>query len=391
VRQRLRRLLPALFPALWACSVSLTALGATPALPDSLPKVSVKGSPVVVFDWQREHCEEWDVPDAPTRAFRTADGGVTVFASNSNNRPFVGSSLLKVRHTCHSVLTSHENPDPSAYSGLQFLTAFWTDDGMTIRALIHNEYHADHFANACQFSNSMQCWYTTVIAASSTDGGQTFATATPPTIVAAPAFKQESTQGRHRGFFNPTNILYHDGYYYMASDTTGGSQQKAGLCMFRTANVADPTSWRGYDGKDYTSQALDPYRADTSASVPCQPVAGPGTAGSIVWSPARKLFLTVYQHVDQSHPNGEIAYSWSTDLQHWSPPRTLFDQPGMPSQNCADKLRYDYPSVLDPAAPGRNFDTVGSHPVLFLTRFHVSAHCDLPPDRDLVRMQLTIN
>jgi hypothetical protein len=356
-----------------------------------LPTISVKGSPVEVYGWQREHCEEWDVPDAPVRAFRTGDGGVTAFASNANNRLFIGSSLLEIRHSCRSSLTSHENADPSVYSGLRFLTAFWTDDGVNVQALIHNEYHADRFPNACKSTISMQCWYTTIVAGASSDGGQTFTTSTPPTVVAAVPFRQEFEQGRHRGFFNPSNIFYHDGYYYMATDTTGGAGQRAGLCLFRTATVADPASWRGYDGKSYTSRAIDPYRSDAGQYVPCQPVAGPGTAGSIVWSASEQLFLMVHQWVDEKHPDGEIAYSWSDDLLHWSKPQSLLDRPIISSHSCADRERYDYPSVLDPRAEGRNFDTIGRNPVLFLTRFHVGAHCDLPPDRDLIRLQLAIN
>lgn len=383
----LRLLLPAF--SVWLVGVSAPSAASVPQ--GGFPTVSVKGSAVVVFDWQREHCEEWDVPDAPLRAFRTADGGVTAFASNANNRPFIGSSLLKVRHTCHSALTSHENPDPSAYSGLRFLTAFWTHDGVNVRALIHNEYHADRFPNACKSKISMQCWYTTVIAGTSSDGGRTFTTSTPSTVVAAVPFRQDFEQGRHRGFFNPSNIFYHDGYYYMATDTTGGPGQKAGLCLFRTATVGDPTSWRGYDGKSYMSRAIDPYRGDVGQYVPCKPVDGPGTAGSIVWSTSAQMFLMVHQWVDAKHPDGEIAYSWSQDLLQWSKPQSLLDLPIISSHNCADRERYDYPSVLDPGARGRNFDTIGGNPVLFLTRFHVGAHCDMPPDRDLVRLQLTIN
>jgi hypothetical protein len=369
----------------------LCVLATPPQAPLAVVAPAAGAEPIVVFDWGKERCEEWDVPDAPLRAFRDAQGGITADASNSNNRIFSGSSLSDIHHSCHSALTSHEDPDPGAYSGLRFITALWTDDGVVVNALIHNEYHADHFPKACLFKSSMKCWYTTIIGATSTDGGQTFKTATPPVVVAAAPFRQDFQQGRHRGFFNPTNIIHHGGFYYMATDTTGGAGQKAGLCLFRTSTVADPTSWRGYDGSAFTSRAIDPYSSDTNGYVPCEPVHGPGTAGSISWSSTRKLFMMVSQWVDKAHADGEIAYSWSSDLIDWSPPQTLLAEPAMSSQNCSNRFRYGYPSVLDPASPGRNFDEIGAHPVLFLTRFRVGADCGLPPSRDLIRLQLQIN
>jgi hypothetical protein len=364
-----------------------------PAQPEGqfpIVRVRTGDSGFVVYDWSQEHCEEWDVPDAPLRAFRNAHGDVVAFASDINNRRFIGSALLNIRHTCHSVLTSHENADPSVYSGFAYVTAVWTDDGEKVNALIHNEYHAEHFPNACIFKDSMKCWFTTILAASSTDGGQTFSETSPPTVVASAPFPQDFQQGRHRGFFNPSNIIFHQGFYYMLVNTTGGIGQKPGLCLFRTATVSDATSWRAYDGVDYKSVAIDPYRADTNDYVPCQPVAGPGTVGSISWNAASGLFLIVYQWVDKIRPDGVTAYSWSKDLINWSAAQTLFAEPNMSSHNCSDKFRYGYPSVLDPQAVGRNFDTVGEHPMLFLTRFHVGTNCDLPPNRDLTRFQLDI-
>ena len=59
-------------------------------------------------------------------------------------------------------------------------------------------------------------------------------TAAPPVVVAAAPFRQDFEQGRHRGFFNPSNILHAGGYWYMMTNTTGGAGQAQGLCLFRT-------------------------------------------------------------------------------------------------------------------------------------------------------------
>ena len=360
--------------------------------PATLPVVEVHGGEATgatVYDWSQEHCEDWDTPDAPLRAFRDAQGGVVAYASDSASRLFRGKSLLTLHHGCHSAFVSRKNPDPSAYADLGYVTATWTDDGKLIEALIHEEYHAEQFPGACRFKDSMPCWYTTIVAARSIDGGVQFRTAGPPVLVASAAFRQNVEQGRHRGFFNPSNIVFHDGFYYMATDTTGGLGQRPGLCLFRTRTVHDPASWRGFDGRGFYSKALDPYRGDSRGYVPCEPVAGPGTVGSISWYPAGRLFLIVFQSMESTRPDGYTAYSWSADLIHWSPPAMLFDHPDMSSHGCAERFRFGYPSIADPAAPGRNFDTIGAHPSLFLTRFHV-AGCNLIADRDLVRFQLDV-
>jgi hypothetical protein len=384
----LNRLRNPVFAAIACVGLAMARVSASAS---SLPVVSIRGEDTgaIVYDYAREHCAVWDTPDAPLRAFRDAHGGVVAFVSDSMSRRFHGTTLLDIHHSCHSSLTSQPNPDPSAYAGSDYVTATWTADGTTVMALLHEEYHAEQFPGACRYTESMQCWYNTILAARSLDGGLTFVTTRPPTLVAAAAFRQDVEQGRHRGFFNPSNILFHDGFYYMMTGTTGGGPQKDGLCLFRTATIDDAASWRGFDGHGYTARAIDPYRESTQAAIPCEPVDGPGTVGSISWHAASGLFLIVSQAVDAARPTGYTAYAWSKDLIHWSEPRRLYDHPDLSSANCADRFRYGYPSVADPGAPGRNFDSIGAHPVLFLTRFHV-VNCELPPNRDLIRLELDV-
>jgi hypothetical protein len=301
----------------------------------------------------------------------------------------LGDSLETIRHTCHSSLLSRESSDPSVYSGFRFIVSIWTDDGQHVSALVHNEFHAEHF-DLCSFKASTACWYNTIVAASSADAGWSFQLASPPLVVAGVAFTQDVEQGRHRGFFSPSNIVKSNQYFYMLADTTGGPGQAGGLCLFRTTNVFDPTSWRGYDGQGFGAATIDAYRQSPSLYRPCKPVDHLATIGSISLHRPTGRFLAVFQGPDAAHPNGQIAYSWSDDLIHWETPRNLLDVPDMSSRNCNDRIRYGYPSILDPDSPGRNFDTIGDEPFLFLTRFHVS-DCRLPPDRDLVRIRLKIS
>lgn len=372
-----------------AAALGAMVLNTTLAHAAELPQVLARPDTVqTVYDWMRERCATWDVPDASLRAFRDASGGVIAFVSDDKGRLYSGPSLETLRHSCHESLPSHETADPAAHSGLRYVTSTWTSDGVSVTALIHNEYHADHFAGRCQYRASMPCWYTTIIGGHSQDGGRSFQVDEPPKVIAAAPFTQDVEQGRHRGFFNPSNVLFHDGFYYFATNTTGGAGQEPGLCLFRTGSIADPSSWRGYDGEGFSARAVDPYRPGPESYHPCARVVK-GTVGSITRHRGTGLFLLIRQTTDPSRPNGKTVYSWSPDLIHWSEPKTLLDEPDLSSTNCGDRFRYGYPSLLDPKAPGRNFDETGDAAYLFLTRLYVSA-CKVTAQRDLIRMEVSI-
>jgi hypothetical protein len=366
-----------------------SALATSPPDDITLSVAATLGGATTVYDWRTERCALWDVPDAPFRAFRRRDGRVVAFASADTSQTYVGDTLLTIRHSCHSSLRSAHDPDPAKYDGDRFLTSTWTDDGINVFGLVHDEYHADRF-KLCVRVAPLACWYNTIIAVASHDGGQTFSAAAPPQVVAAANMKQDAEPYRHRGFFNPSNILKDGAYWYVMSNTTGGGAQKPGLCLFRSDNIANPARWRAWDGKAFEANAIDPYRDDLENYAPCQPVEWLATIGSVSKHKPSDRFLAVFDWPDAEHPRGQIAYSWSKDLIHWQPPRTLLNVPGMSSPDCRDTSRYGYPAVADPNADGRNFDAIGDNPYLFVTEFHVE-HCQLPPDRALVRIPLHIS
>src|SRR3546814_2847757 len=62
--------------------------------------VPLDGPEQTVFDWSRDACETWDVPDVPARAFRDAGGTVHLIASHNVNRASIGSNLDTLRRDC---------------------------------------------------------------------------------------------------------------------------------------------------------------------------------------------------------------------------------------------------------------------------------------------------
>ncbi|PZU94764.1 MAG: hypothetical protein DI527_02140 [Chelatococcus sp.] len=348
----------------------------------------------VVFDWSRQRCEPWHIPDAPLRAYRNDRDEVVAFASHHRNRAMVGSGLDSIAATgCAIAFEAKRSADPSAYSDFTWIAATWTGNGREVFALMHDEYHANEHPGACRFKEAMSCWYNVISAARSHDGGHSFATDDPPSLVAAPGFRQDVGQGRHRGFFNPSNIVSRDGAWYSLIATTGGEGQKPGVCLFRTTQIADPTSWRAYDGADFTLRAVDPYREDASQAKPCQPLRNlPTTVGSVTrHEPSGQWLAITHLGPDpaQGIAGGRVAYSWSADLIDWSPLRTLVTHPTLWSRDCGDARRYAYGAVADPASPSRNFETTGDDAFLFMTRSRVS-DCKIGPQRDLVRIRIRI-
>jgi len=344
-----------------------------------------------VVSWARERCEEWDLPDAPLRAFRDSKGEVVAFASHYRSRPLVGGDLGAIRKSCAVSFEASNSPDPSRFSDKSWIAATWTGDGRTVEALVHAEYHADKHPGACRFKDAMSCWYNVVTAAQSKDGGHSFKTQDQHPLVAAPPYRQEVGQGRHRGFFNPSNIVQTDGGWYALIATTGGEGQKHGVCLFRSTDITDPAAWRAFDGEGFTIRAVDPYREDISQARPCQTLKPlPTTVGSLTRHEPSGRWLALFHLGPDPSLNvagGRIAYSWSDDLVGWSPLQTLMVHPTMWSKNCSDRFRYGYGALADPASRSRNFETTGDEAYLFMTRMKV-ADCKLGPDRDLVRLKV---
>lgn len=346
-----------------------------------------------VFSWSRQRCEQWHVPDAPLRAFRDDRGEVVAFASHHRNRPMTGVSLDRIAASCAIAFEARSSPDPAEFSDKSWIAATWTGNGRDVFALMHDEYHADSHPGACRLRDRMSCWYNVVTVARSADGGRHFANVEPRALVAAPAFRQDVGQGRHRGFFNPSNIIEHDGAWYTLIATAGGGEQKRGVCLFRSTDITDATAWRAFDGQDFTARAVDPYREDVSQAKPCQPLKNlPTVVGSVTRHEPSGQFLAI-QHLGpnprQDIPGGRVAYSWSSDLRHWSPVQTLTVHPTMWSKDCSDRERHAYGAIVDPSSRSRNFETTGDEPYLFMTKMRVTG-CRIGPDRDLVRIKIRI-
>jgi hypothetical protein len=104
---------------LWAAAIAAIAGGSAEEdggnvpLPPSI-LVRPAGGDIAVFRHSSDACDPEDIPDAPARALRVADGSVALFAANQQNRVLRGADLLSVRPDCAVVFTGSWAADPAA-------------------------------------------------------------------------------------------------------------------------------------------------------------------------------------------------------------------------------------------------------------------------------------
>jgi hypothetical protein len=368
-----------------ACAMAASATAASPQL-----RVTLKGTPQVMFR-PADGCDGHDVPDLAVRAFRDASGSIAMFALHYINRPLRGSSLDAMKVDCKVAYGSGFNPDPAAYDAQNWIAATWTRDGRTVEALVHHEYRAAQFKRCRLPTSGLACWYNTMLAARSDDGGVTFAKHNYPVIASAP-FTQDIDQSRHRGFFNPSNIFGRGQHVYFFSAQTGWAGQPHGVCLFRSSDPGQLRSWRAWDGRDFTIRYDDPYRPGLKTPAACKPVEPfPAQVGAVVRHRPSGIYVAVVQAwKDQKYyPVSGFYYATSRDLLTWSDPRLLMATKSLYDDACGAGRLNSYPSILDPAARGRNFDDAGNEAYLYWSSMRVDG-CAHTGDRNLMRQNMVI-
>ncbi|OGT30772.1 MAG: hypothetical protein A3E87_07410 [Gammaproteobacteria bacterium RIFCSPHIGHO2_12_FULL_35_23] len=366
-------------------------------------QVKIIGPEETIYQYASQHCSPFDFPDNPVRAFIDNNNQVQlVFGSGENGfmQNTTGSSLNgPLVHTCtNSSITEpgtygQLQAPPSSFNNKLWIVNTWTNDGKTIYALIHNEFHGElQSPTYCPSSQKSKiCQYWNLIAANSNDGGKTYQLIhdnhgnIQTALVSPLPFKI----GQTGSIPAQTNIIESNGYYYMLVDVVVPGWP-AGMCLFRTNTINDPTSWRGWDGAAFTvNLSVNPYLfPDKTATTPCQPVTKPIFRFSWTYNTVIHQYLAI-GIAPNFHGQGQtIVYSTSPDMLHWAPPRALLQISWMNSN--PNQTGIGYPSLLDPSSAGRNFVYSGAHPYLYYTRFNPRSPEFNRRNRDLVRVPLAV-
>jgi hypothetical protein len=239
--------------------------------------------------------------------------------------------------------------------------------------------------------------YNAVTLVRSDDSGRTFGrVGTPPAnLVAALPYRYKPGDGTY-GIFSPSSIVKKGDHYYTLVMVLRYRAQEDGACLLRTDDLADPGSWRAWDGDGFNVTFANPYdrAAVASGDHLCEPVSPTTIAtmtGSLTYNTYFDEYLLVgttsaYDPRKRRTVHG-FYYSLSDDLIHWSD-RKLLREAELPwTYRCGDVDPVLYPSLLDPSSSSRNFETTRQSPYLYFTQFHYTA-CRETYNRDLVRMRI---
>jgi hypothetical protein len=365
--------------------------------------LSVKpaGPMEVVFDWSRDACVKSHVPDAPARAFRDVEGKVHLIISHNDNRAHVGSSLATVARDCTVIHEANRSPRLAEFDDLSWISGVYTSDGKTVYALSHTELRGERTEGQCPEGNYSACLLNTVTGLVSNDGGRSFRPADNggrPPVVATLPYPYPTDRKSRVGYANPTNIIERDGWFYAFVFADGYKAQRRGNCLIRTRTLADPSSWRAWDGKDFSVTFIDPFRdtvPDLDAHV-CAPVAPHvinRMIGGIVKHRESGAFIAIFgdkrQQADGRTVEG-IFTSTSKDLLTWSEPSLVVETQLLWDLACGDQDAFFYPSLIDPAANTLSFEDFGETGFLYMARYQNFRNCKVTWDRDLVRIPVRI-
>src|SRR5262249_16732943 len=147
--------------------------------------------------------------------FRDANDKIHLVASWRRNYALTGTSFDDLRLECSLIYKGRNLSDPSSFDDNAWLTSFYTSDGKTVFALLHNEYHGTEHPGACSASALKDCWINVITSTVSHDGGSHFEHPNPADQLIASLPYRYGTIPMPAGFFAPSNIVKLGSYYYV--------------------------------------------------------------------------------------------------------------------------------------------------------------------------------
>lgn len=355
-----------------------------------VPLTLTLGAEETVFDYEQDACAQMDLPDMVAHPFRNHLGELVLASGNApDNYWMFGTNFNDLQRDCTPILRSGDKWPVETFDHQEWVGPTYTEDGKTIHALVHNEYH-DPYSPLCLpgvTDPSNRCWYNFISYARSTDGGHTFTQpASPNHLVAVLPLQWDANSGNYNqrlqkfdrpapyGYMEPTTIVKKDGFYYAMvrrlSNPKGGDDV---ACVMRTDNLNDPASWKFWDGENFSIPLTNPYPNEpvNPQDLFCAPVVL-SKNGSLNGSLTYNTYLERYMIVGAATLNndaGELTcgfwYILSNDLITWSKPHLLretvlgwppCDQP-TPAQQALSIDQEAYPSIIDHDSTSRNFET----------------------------------
>jgi len=371
-------------------------------VPVTRTRLTVTGPEEVVFDWTTDRCEQAHIPDIAARAFRDADGRVQLTIGHWNTYRMIGPTLDEVVTDCSTVqLRSDFDPDPSTFNDSEWLGSPFTFDGETVYAVVHNEYRGDTHTGArpgqCPSGQRLSCLDTSFTMAVSTDGGNTFSDiAEPPRHLIATLPYTYLDDTVPSGIRQPSNVIEGpDGFFYLFGNVSDQPDEEQWVCAMRTDDLADPTSWRFWDGEGFGGVWKNPYvEAVDPEQDKCAPLAPEALTGSIqesiVYDEALERYVMVGVSNDPAtaDPRWGVFYSTSENLIDWTAREFLIELSVNATVDDPDiDTTHAYPAIIDPDSPSLNFSTSDGEMYVYMSRFNFGGSS---LDRDLLRWPIAV-
>jgi hypothetical protein len=342
------------------------------------------GARVAVFDTAKESCEQIDIPDTQARAFRDDKGTIHLVATHYVMRASLGPTLESVKHNCQVAYNSRHDGKPEDFDDTTWLDSFYSIDGKRVAAPGHMEYHGWEHAGMCASkTDDVSCWYNADTFFMSQDGGYHFTSPkVPPSFILGLPYKYQVNQGPE-GYSVDTNIVKAGEWYYAMVTSwpwppNCGDGKGARPCLvpggaapIRTADVLDPASWRGWDGKDFSVVFADPYRGPIARPQDhiYQPVPHMDYVNAINFHEASHQFIaTLWDPWNTAMGPPGLYFSTSPDLIHWSKPALAITQNQLLQREPEGNWSYAYFSIIDPKSTDLNYSTVTDDPYLYYVR-----------------------
>jgi hypothetical protein len=277
------------------------------------------------------------------------------------------------------------DPNPAHFNDATWLDSFYSIDGKSIVALGHMEYHGWEHRGMCSVQNyTPACWYNADTFHFSDDGGYHFASLkAPANFVVGLPYKYIVNQGPE-GYSIDTNIVKVGPWYYaMTTDwpwpPNCGTGELATACLvpfggspIRTSNILDPSSWRGWDGKDFAVSFVDPYPGPVRNPQDhvYTPVSYMYYVDAINFHEGSGSFIaTLFDPFNDAYGPPGLYLSTSPDLVHWTTPTLVVTVAQLLAREPKGNWSYAYFSLLDSNSSDPNYGTITDDPYLYYVRF----------------------
>ena len=352
----------------------------------SFPQIIYPGEVTLIGDeedfwvWGNDSCSYKNIPDGGLRPYRDNNDSIHLIIPHYENYKLKGSTFDNLVSDCDPILSSAFETDPSKHNSEHWILAPYTDDGINIHALVHNE-------NTARGSDTESGGYysTSIVYYSSSDKGKTWSKPTDNVVYSESNNSVEEVflDVGHLGVEIKSNILKHNEYYYALIESThieinNGRASQSLTYIIRTDDLSDPNSWRGWDGSGYNVILGDRYNETINTNSLAHLNKGSVWEGNVAFHNDNLLYSTYFEKfmivgMGKTGNTLGIFYTLSDDLIHWSQ-RILVKTwntndytIGEADTREASNSRYwvGAVSIIDHNSSSRNFSTIGQEVYLY--------------------------